>query len=93
MNAVDFCFWLQGFFEISEDNNLSPRQLEVIKAHLSLVFVHEIDPMREAETSATKQQLDVAHAGKPVLEAPSYNEPPFRPKQPGGFGNDLKMRC
>jgi len=35
MTSRDFCFWLQGFFE---------RQTKIVKAHLALVFKHEIDP-------------------------------------------------
>ena len=44
MTSVQFSFWLQGFFELSETNSLSERQTEIIKNHLKLVFVYEIDP-------------------------------------------------
>lgn len=49
MTSRDFCFWLQGFFEVSNVSDdpykgLNPKQAEMIKAHLSLVFKHEIDP-------------------------------------------------
>ena len=51
MTSRDFCFWLQGFFEISELQKheqqpvtLSNNQVQAIKAHLNLVFYHEIDP-------------------------------------------------
>lgn len=96
MNSVDFCFWLQGFFEISGENHLSSRQVEVIKDHLNLVFVHEIDPMREAETTASKDQLNAAHSGLPMIvdkpELTSGWKPRPKPYE-GGFGNDPKMRC
>lgn len=67
MNAIDFCFWLQGFFEIAggESQSLSVRQTETIRNHLSLVFTHEIDPLRDGETTATPAELDNAHTGKP----------------------------
>ena len=44
MQSRDFCFWLQGFFEISNTTNVSHDQMVLIKKHLDLVFKHEIDP-------------------------------------------------
>jgi hypothetical protein len=44
MTSRDLCYWLQGFFEISNAKQLDERQTEMIKKHLALVFVHEIDP-------------------------------------------------
>lgn len=39
MNTQDFCYWLQGYFELSgTDGGLSKEQVEVIKEHLQLVF-------------------------------------------------------
>jgi hypothetical protein len=62
MNSVDFCFWLQGYFELQEgDEPLTAKQVEVLKNHLSLVFKHEIDPMRLNETQATEAELNEAH--------------------------------
>ena len=63
MNSIDFCFWLQGYFEISNSKSLSDEQVEVIKNHLALTFKHEIDPLRESETSALPIELDAAHLG------------------------------
>ena len=64
MNSIDFCFWLQGFFEISGSDSLTDAQVEIIKNHLDLTFVHEIDPLREEETKATVEELNNAHSGK-----------------------------
>lgn len=44
MTSRDFCFWLQGFFEVSGADMLDKRQTEQVKAHLALCFKHEIDP-------------------------------------------------
>lgn len=45
MTSRDFSFWLQGFFEVADPKNgITQEQTELIKNHLSLVFVHEIDP-------------------------------------------------
>jgi hypothetical protein len=45
MTSRDFCYWLQGFFELTGSNKaLTKEQCQMIKAHLAMVFVHEIDP-------------------------------------------------
>jgi len=44
MRSRDFCYWLQGFFEISGEKVLTTDRVEIIKNHLNLVFAHEIDP-------------------------------------------------
>lgn len=44
MTARDFAFWLQGAFEVTGATVLTAEQVDVIKRHLALVFVHEIDP-------------------------------------------------
>lgn len=38
MTPQEFCYWLQGFFELSESNGMSPKQVEIVKEHLRLVF-------------------------------------------------------
>lgn len=43
MKPEEFCYWLQGFFELSESLDLTPKQIQVIKNHLSMVFYHHID--------------------------------------------------
>lgn len=49
MKSVEFCYWLQGYFEINgkqagrRAGSLSAKQVENIKKHLALVFKHEID--------------------------------------------------
>ncbi len=53
MKSRDFCYWLQGYFEIHETRTpgyahisdaLTPERIECIKRHLAMVFKHEIDP-------------------------------------------------
>lgn len=44
MNSRDFCFWLQGLFELSNPATLDAKQTDLIKRHLNMVFQHEIDP-------------------------------------------------
>lgn len=71
MTARDFCFWLQGKLEIDAAKHgvgeytegLSTAQVQVIKRHLAMVFVHEIDPgMGGPEEQAKLNELHAIHA-------------------------------
>jgi len=44
MTSRDFCYWMQGFFEIQNPESIEKDKVEMIKKHLNLVFKHEIDP-------------------------------------------------
>lgn len=44
MTSRDFCYWLQGYFEVAQPEEISDKELDQIKKHLNLVFKHEIDP-------------------------------------------------
>lgn len=56
MTSRDFCFWLQGFFELSNEKYLDEKQTNLVKKHLAMVFVHEIDP------SMPNPQLEMIHS-------------------------------
>ena len=43
MTSREFCYWLQGLFELDSPKNINEKQTELIKKHLNLVFKHEID--------------------------------------------------
>ena len=38
MTTDNFCYWLQGFFELTDSSELTPEQVEMIKEHLSLTM-------------------------------------------------------
>ena len=64
MQSREFAYWLQGFFEISKENpnysgELNSAQVKMIEKHLSLVFIHEIDPSYGPELHLEK--LNAAH--------------------------------
>jgi hypothetical protein len=45
MQSRDFCFWLQGFFELGDQTGVvTAEQAALIERHLDLVFAHEIAP-------------------------------------------------
>jgi hypothetical protein len=64
MKATEFCFWLQGFFELSESEQLTSRQVEMIKNHLKLVFYHDIDPSY-SEDPKVQAEMQAIHGGTP----------------------------
>jgi hypothetical protein len=65
MKAVEFCYWLQGYFEIDENSDearslgLTRKQVATIRQHLALVFAHDIDP--KAGPPAHQEKLDAIH--------------------------------
>jgi hypothetical protein len=69
MQSRDFCYWLQGFFEINSagrdlsehSSGLTASQVSMIKNHLNMVFVHEIDPSLGGPQK--QQTLNQAHQG------------------------------
>lgn len=44
MTSRDFCYWLQGMFELGTPRSIDEVRTEAIRQHLALVFKHEIDP-------------------------------------------------
>lgn len=44
MTSNDFCNWLRGYLELTEQKEITAKQVECIQKHLSMVFKYEIDP-------------------------------------------------
>ena len=61
MESRDFCYWLQGLFELAEPSTLNERQVQIIRNHLSMVFYHEIDPSFGDERA--QEALSKLHMG------------------------------
>jgi hypothetical protein len=61
MKSTEFCYWLQGVFEVAELESLNVKQTELIKQHLHMVFVHEIDPSYPADQ---QKKLNDIHGTK-----------------------------
>lgn len=64
MTSRDFCYWLQGYFEIQGSLNpgLRPEQVQIVQAHLAMVFVHEIDPAFGADNDKLDAIHNVGHS-------------------------------
>lgn len=65
MTSRDFCFWLQGIFEVGKPEALNAEATAIIKAHLALVFKHEIDPTMGEQKH--QDELNVIHQSAPNL--------------------------
>lgn len=99
MTSRDFCFWLQGFFEIHGhrtgaeqiDIPLSWEQVQIIRKHLAMVFVHEIDP----SFGADNHKLDEIHHGVPVHT--QHSDAPYTQHSDSPITNHVDsrivMRC
>jgi hypothetical protein len=85
MKAVEFCYWLQGYFELFNRGNagLNREQIGQVKAHLALVFKHDIDPSYSVDPKTQADMQKIHDAGK---------TPP--PEQDaGGCSHDVVYRC
>jgi hypothetical protein len=85
MQSRDFCYWLQGFFEIAGTNStLTKAQCKTIQAHLAMVFAHEIDPSHGTPEHRAELQ-DIHDNAKRVDELRDYFEHPCT--------HDIKLMC
>jgi len=57
MTSRDFCYWLQGLFEVGQPKVLNFEQIECIQKHLNMVFYHEIDPSFPKDQQTTLNHL------------------------------------
>ena len=75
MQSRDFCYWLQGFFELSDNaDRLSAEQVDMIQRHLALVFAHEIQPLARERPAPPSPQ--------PIIPEPTPPPPPPGPLEP-----------
>lgn len=77
MTSRDFCYWLQGYFEIENTSGpLNTEQVKLIRKHLNMAFKHEIDPSFGQDNEA----LNEIHSA------------PFPGAHPGDSPNPI-IRC
>ncbi len=78
MTSVQFCYWLQGFFELGDVGPsgahyaLTEAQVKLVRAHLAMVFKHEIDPSypNGEELSKIHESGKTEQSGDPAPAAP-----------------------
>lgn len=54
MESRDFVYWLQGFFELTDAQELNEKQTDLVYKHLLLVFKHEIEPSQKETVKVSK---------------------------------------
>jgi hypothetical protein len=80
MTSRDFCYWLQGYFELRSTNiendkqSLTVPQVDMIRNHLNLVFKHEIDPSMPDPTGV---MLNIHDGGQPFKPSDGLANWPF----------------
>jgi hypothetical protein len=102
MTSRDFCFWLQGMFELGQPKALNEATTKAIRKHLELVFVHEIDPsMGPPEHQAKLNDVhkpsltaeDIEEALKEGAKAAKASAKKYAGMSSCGAGKGLVMRC
>lgn len=58
MTPQEFCYWLQGFFELADPQRLTEKQVQVIEQHLDLVDV-TVNGIPSASSGVAKSVGDV----------------------------------
>lgn len=68
MTAEQFCYWFQGFLEVSNSKQMSKGQQQIVIDHLQTVF-KKVTPNRQSDMfpqnpDQSKQLNELAHAYK-----------------------------
>jgi hypothetical protein len=91
MTSRDFCYWLQGLFELGEPLQLDAKQTDLVKRHLAMVFLHEIDP--SAGPPEKQADLTAIHEGQKTI-VQSLEDLSKRPPAWWAPGtSEVKLRC
>ena len=53
METRDFCYWLQGFFELNDQEALTKEQVQKIRNRLDSCFYHEADKINLPEPKSS----------------------------------------
>lgn len=80
MTSREFCYWLQGYFELrsNKDCELTKEQAGEVQRHLSLVFAHDIDPSQGS--TLHQQTLNAIHNSQSPAFSTSPNTGELRPR-------------
>jgi hypothetical protein len=87
MKSVEFCYWLQGLFELGDTTGgISSEKTDLIKRHLAMVFHHEIDPSYGQQQ--VQDALNKLHQTGLLPDTPATMSGQF-----GGSKDGLIFRC
>jgi hypothetical protein len=74
MTAREFVYWLQGFYEMAKPDAIDRDQTEMIRRHLGLVFIHEIDPSYGDDQEALNEAHNDAALKTLAEKAPKVSD-------------------
>lgn len=66
MTPENFAFWLQGFFELTDTDDLTPAQVMMVKDHLKMVFT-KVTPDRAIKKKSKKARKVKVHTADEVF--------------------------
>ena len=69
MTPENFCYWLQGLFELSPTTYLTTDQVKIVRDHLDLIF-RKVTPVRTAyipQFSYAKEVMESPAAFKSIM--------------------------
>lgn len=77
MTPEQFCYWLNGHFDLADNNKLSEEQIKVIREHLEMVFTKKVEGVMltegiELKPSITFPQTDAPKKWNPTKVFPSF---------------------
>jgi hypothetical protein len=81
MTPDQFCYWLQGMFEITNTKQLSETQTKIIKEHLQLVFT-KVTPDHDKDLLTEQEESELEEALKKLQDEIDKKYEPYKPYQP-----------
>ena len=63
MTPEQFCYWLNGFFDLTDSKELNEEQVKVLRSHLDLIFNKQASGIGEKKYS--KDIFDLPESLKP----------------------------
>lgn len=76
MTPEQFCYWLQGRFELLPDVVPTETEWKMIAAHLQTVF-HKVTPNRQTLLDTAQDHMRRARDQNQTVVSPSWGQPPI----------------
>lgn len=89
MTPENFCYWLQGFFEITDANTIYPEELNMIKEHLELALSKENVTQRGTDNNTNP----IGHVIPDKLKHAPFSQTPLIITKPTTGNLDNVLIC
>ncbi len=72
MSPENFVYWLNGFFEMTDEYKLTEKQVQMIKNHLKLVFTNVTSQCSEEQQPVVKDiEVKIPESLKKIIQQPA----------------------